>query len=220
MNLVLLGPPGAGKGTFANLIKEKFGLCHISTGDMLREEMKSGSDLGKDVKRYVESGALVPDGVIIKIIENKLADKAAVSKGYLLDGFPRTTQQAQTLDEILANICQPIDYVLNMETELDVIIQRLNGRRICKDCGAIYHIVNMPSRKENVCDRCTGALYQRADDNEATIRTRMEVYIKSTKPIIEYYERQQKLYTFNANRPTADLLKQLIDLLHESEAQH
>ena len=217
MNLVLLGPPGAGKGTFAGMIKEAFGLVHISTGDMLREAMKSGSDLGKSVKSYVESGGLVPDELIIKIIEERLKQNDVTAHGYLLDGFPRTTAQAESLDRILEHIQQPVDLVVYMEAGLPVVLQRLTGRRLCRSCNAIYHTVNMPPREENICDHCGGELYQRPDDNEGTITNRMKVYEESTQPIVTYYLSQNKLHTFNAEKKTAELLKELSDILNESK---
>ena len=216
MNVVLLGPPGAGKGTLASFLKERFGILHISTGDMLREEMKAGSELGNEVKKFVESGALVPDAVIIRLIENKLQTSPGV-KGYLLDGFPRTTVQAEELDRILQKNNCPVDYVLYMEASLPVIIQRLTGRRICRNCGAIYHVVNMPSKKENICDQCRGELYQRADDKEETIRNRMDVYLKSTKPIVDYYEKQGKLVRCNAEQKTEQLIHQLSGILNDGQ---
>ena len=217
MNLVLLGPPGAGKGTFAGMIKETFGLVHISTGDMLRDAMKSGSDLGNSVKSYVESGGLVPDELIIKIMEERLGQSDVKAHGYLLDGFPRTTAQAESLDRILAHIQQPIDLVVYMEAGLPVIVQRLTGRRLCRACSAIYHTVNMPPKQDGVCDHCGGELYQRPDDNEETITNRMKVYKESTQPIVNYYRSQKKLRTFNAEKKTIELLNELSDILNESK---
>lgn len=216
MNIVLLGPPGAGKGTLANLLKESYSILHISTGDMLREEMKAGSDLGKEAKKYVESGALVPDALIIRLIENKLKTSPS-EKGYLLDGFPRTTVQAEELDRILKKNNRPVDHVLYMEASLPVILQRLTGRRICRSCGAIFHMTNMPPRKDGQCDQCAGELYQRADDKEETIKNRMEVFLTSTKPIVDYYSAQKKLVRCNAEQKTGDLVKQLTGILHEGK---
>lgn len=214
MKIVLLGPPGAGKGTLANLIKEKFNMVHISTGDIMREEMKNNTVLGQELKSYVESGKLVPDEVVTKIIENRLMrDKNGNS---LLDGFPRTEAQAQALDKILAKTGQQLDYALYMEADLPLIISRLTGRRVCRKCGAVYHVVNRPSKIQDVCDSCGGELYQRADDNEATIRTRMEVYLKSTAPIVNYYQRQGKLQNLAGAREAEELLASLVDLLNES----
>ena len=214
MRIVLLGPPGAGKGTLANLIKKKFKMDHISTGDMMREEMKNQTPLGQEVKKYVDGGKLVPDEVVTKIVESKLTrDK---SDRYLLDGFPRTTIQAQALDQILAKIGQPIDFALIMEATLPVIIKRLTGRRVCRKCGAVYHIINRPPKKQNICDACGGELYQRADDNEETIRTRMDVYLKSTAPIVDYYKKQGKLKQVNADKDSEKVFTTLDDLLNET----
>lgn len=215
MRVVLLGPPGAGKGTLANLIKEKFTMEHISTGDIMREEMKNNTPLGKELKAYVESGKLVPDEVVTKIIENRIT-RDKTKKNYMLDGFPRTTAQAKALDEILARSNQPINYALYMEATLPLIITRLTGRRVCRKCGAVYHVVNRPSKKKDVCDACGGELYQRTDDNEATIRTRMDVYLKSTAPIVDYYQKQGKLHNLNGDQDAENLLASLVDLLNES----
>ncbi len=209
MRIVLLGPPGAGKGTFAGQIKEKFGIAHISTGDILREEMKSGSPLGLEAKKFVESGGLVPDEVVTRLIENRLTKAKDIARGFMLDGFPRTEQQAKDLDRILAKMDQPVEKTLFMEASLPVLIQRLTGRRVCRKCGALYHVKNMPPKKEGVCDACGGELYQRADDNEATIKNRMDVYLKNTMPIVKFYEAQGKLLKVNAERPTQELLQEL-----------
>ena len=199
MRVVLLGPPGAGKGTLAAGVKEKFGVLHLSTGDILRAEMKSGSDLGNEMKGYVEKGELVPDEVVTKIIANKLKN-SDMSHGVLFDGYPRTVQQAQDLDKILEELGASIDAAVCMEVELPVIIKRLTGRRICRQCGAVYHVANIPSKVEGVCDDCGGELYQRPDDNEETISNRMDVYLKSTTPIIDYYEQQGKLEKVDAGQ--------------------
>ena len=218
MRIVLLGPPGAGKGTLANLLKEKDGVFHISTGDMLREEMKSGSELGTQVKSYVESGGLVPDDVIIKIIENKLKTDERIQKGYLLDGFPRTEPQAEALDKILEKVGQAIEYAFYLEASLPVVIQRLTGRRVCRECGAIFHVTNMPPKEENKCDVCGGELYQRADDQEETIRKRMDVYLESTAPTVDYYQKQGKLKKLNADKGTEELLNKCLAILNEGRS--
>jgi len=210
MRLVLMGPPGAGKGTLANLLKSSLKIPHISTGDILREEMKEGSKLGKKVKEYIESGMLVPDEVVTALVENKLTNDASLNNGFMLDGFPRTDHQAQDLDKILDRLAQPLDKALYLESTLPVIIQRLTGRRICRSCGAVCHIVNRPPKVEGVCDNCLGELYQRPDDNEETIKKRMDVYLSNTLPIVTYYKKSHKLLKLNGDRESEDLEVQLL----------
>ncbi len=217
MNTILLGPPGAGKGTLAAMLKDNFGLLHISTGDLLRDEMKGGTELGKTIKKYVESGELVPDQVVIAMIEKKLSEKNSGSKGYMLDGFPRTTVQAEDLDKILTKIGQPIDYALYMEASLPVILQRLTGRRVCRKCGAIVHIKNRPSKVAGVCDVCGGELYQRPADTEETIKNRMHVYAEKTAPIVDYYAKQGKLETLSGDEETEDLLKIVAKIFNDGQ---
>ncbi|MBI3616736.1 MAG: adenylate kinase [Candidatus Omnitrophica bacterium] len=215
MRLVLLGPPGAGKGTLAALLKESLRLVHISTGDMLREEMKKETPIGQEAKKFIEKGELVPDEFVIKLIEKKLTGGKRVEHGYMLDGFPRTRKQAEDLDRILGEIRQPLDYALYMESTLPIIIQRLGGRRVCKNCGALYHIRNKPPKKDKICDLCGGELYQRADDNEVTIRTRMDVYLKSTRLVIDYYQAQGKLKKLDGDKDSEEVQAVLMQIFHE-----
>jgi len=217
MRIILLGAPGAGKGTLATMIKEKLSIPHVSTGDILREEMKSGSALGSTVKSFVESGQLVPDDIITQIVDNKLTNDPQLGKGYMLDGFPRTRPQAEKLDEITRRIGKPLELALYLDVSLPVIIQRLTGRRICRKCGAIYHSTNKPPKKDGICDICSGELYQRADDHEETIRKRMDVYTESTAPIIEYYQAQGILMKLQGDLDTSVLLEQIIKKLHEGQ---
>ena len=187
MNLVLMGLPGAGKGTQAEKIVNKYGIPHISTGDMFRAAMKEETELGLKAKSYMDKGELVPDEVTIGIVRERLS-KQDCESGFLLDGFPRTVPQAEALEEILSDLNKKIDYVINIDVDQDILMERLTGRRICKDCGATYHLVFNPPAKENVCDRCGGELYQRADDNAETVQTRLEVNIKQSQPLLNFYE--------------------------------
>ena len=185
---------------------------------MLRDEMKKGSSLGLEIKGLIEKGALVSDEMITRLVELKVSGELRNSKGYFLDGFPRTTQQAKDLDKILLGIGQSIDVVLCMEARLDMILFRLAGRRVCRKCGAVYHVKNKPSKVANLCDVCSGELYQRSDDNEETIRKRMQVYESSTKPIIDYYAAQGKLKKIDGNKETADLRDDLLKILNEDKS--
>jgi len=217
MRLVLLGPPGAGKGTLASALKERFSVPHISTGDILREEMKNNTPLGQEAKRHVESGGLVPDEVVTKLIEYKLSQNNAVDKGYMLDGFPRTETQAEDLDKILSGLNREIDNAVYLEASLPVVIKRLTGRRVCRHCGAIFHIENDPPKKDGVCDECGGEVYQRPNDNEETIKTRMNVYLENTKPVIDYYEVQGKLKKVDADKNSQEVLGVLLKIFDEGQ---
>lgn len=187
LRTILLGPPGAGKGTQAVKIVEKYGIPHISTGDIFRENIKNGTELGKKAQEYMNKGELVPDDLVIEIATTRLlADDC--KNGFLLDGFPRTVYQAQKLDKFLAAHDSKIDKVLDIAVEKEELITRLTGRRVCKACGASFHVVNIPPKKEGVCDYCGGELIQRADDNLETVTNRIDVYEAQTMPLIEYYE--------------------------------
>ncbi len=188
MNLILLGPPGAGKGTQAVKIVEKYNIPHISTGDIFRENIKKGTELGKKAQEYMNKGELVPDDLVVEIACARLLEDDC-KEGFLLDGFPRTVYQAEKLDEFLANHGRKVEHVLDIAVEKEELITRLIGRRVCRSCGASYHIVNMPPKKEGICDICGGELYQRADDTEETVANRIEVYEAQTMPLIDYYEK-------------------------------
>jgi adenylate kinase len=188
LRTILLGPPGAGKGTQAAKIVAKYHIPHISTGDIFRENIKNGTELGKRAKEYMDKGELVPDDLVIEIATTRLLDDDCAN-GFLLDGFPRTVYQAEKLDEFLANHGSKIDKVLDIAVEKEELMVRLTGRRICKSCGASYHVVNIPPIKDGVCDACGGELVQRADDNAETVANRIEVYEAQTMPLIEYYEK-------------------------------
>ena len=188
LRTILLGPPGAGKGTQAAKIVEKYHIPHISTGDIFRENIKNGTELGKKAQEYMNRGELVPDDLVIEIATTRLlADDCA--EGFLLDGFPRTVYQAEKLDEFLAAHGSKIDKVLDIAVEKEELMVRLTGRRVCKACGASYHVVNIPPKTEGICDVCGGPLVQRADDNAETVANRLEVYEAQTMPLIEYYEK-------------------------------
>jgi len=192
MNLILLGPPGAGKGTQAKMIVERYPVPQISTGDILRSAVKNGTPLGKQARAYMEKGELVPDEVVIGIIDERLRAPDCKA-GFILDGFPRTTPQAEALQTILDKIGKSVDHVINIEVDPEELVRRLTGRRTCKDCGAMFHIAFHPPAKEGACDRCRGALYQREDDREETIRTRLKEYEKQTSPLIRYYDLKKLL---------------------------
>lgn len=187
MNLVLMGLPGAGKGTQAERIVEKYDIPHISTGDMFRAAIKDGTELGLQAKSFMDKGELVPDEVTIGIVRERLS-KEDCKKGFLLDGFPRTVAQAEALENILGDLDRRIHYVINIEVDKDILMERLTGRRICKNCGATYHLVFNPPAEEGKCDRCGGELYQRADDNEETVQNRLDVNLKQTQPLLDFYK--------------------------------
>jgi adenylate kinase len=220
MKIVLLGPPGAGKGSLAALIKDHYKILHISTGDILREEMKKDSPLAREIKGYIEKGALVPDEVITKIVDQKLTHGLKPNEGFMLDGYPRNASQASDLDKILKKTNSSLDFVLNMEASLPLILKRISGRRICKQCGAVYHATNKPPKVAGVCDACQGTLYQRTDDNEETVQNRMKVYTESTAPILDYYRKQNKLRTIDGDEETDILFKQFVESLNEDKKFH
>lgn len=187
MRLILLGPPGAGKGTQAETLVKKLEVPHISTGDMFRKAIKEGTPLGKKAKEYMDAGQLVPDEVTIGIVKERVA-QSDCAKGFLLDGFPRTVTQAEALSAILQEMETALDAVISIEVPKEKLVSRLTGRRVCKACGATYHLVYNPPSKASVCDACGGELYQRSDDTEETVVNRLNVYEDQTAPLIEYYE--------------------------------
>jgi len=199
MNLVLMGLPGAGKGTQAEKIVENYNIPHISTGDMFRAAIKDGTELGLEAKSYMDKGELVPDSVTIGIVRERLS-KDDCKKGFLLDGFPRTVAQAEALENMLSDLKRPIDFVINVDVNKDILMERLTGRRICKECGATYHLVFNPPAKEDTCDRCGGELYQRADDNAETVQNRLDVNLAQTKPLLTFYEGKGTLRTVNGQQ--------------------
>ncbi|MGQ9670914.1 MAG: adenylate kinase [Desulfosoma sp.] len=196
MNIILLGPPGAGKGTQAKRMIERYGIPQISTGDMLRAALKAGTPLGLEAKKYMDQGALVPDVVVVGLVKERIQQQDC-KKGYMLDGFPRNVSQAETLDGMLKELGQKIDHVVCIDVPDQELVQRLTGRRTCRECGAGFHVIFDPPKKEGVCDKCGGQLYQRDDDNEATVTSRLKVYADQTRPLIDYYEKQGKLRKIN-----------------------
>lgn len=198
MNIVLLGAPGAGKGTQADKLIEEFGIAHISTGDILRAAVKAGTPLGLEAKKYMDAGDLVPDSVVIGLVKDRLQEPDA-QKGFILDGFPRTTVQAVALDGALSEMGREIDAAIAIDVDFEVIVKRLTSRRMCRSCG---HIGNVADAS---CPKCGGEMYQRDDDNEATVRNRLDVYEKSTAPLIDYYKGKNLLKTIDGDRAPEDV---------------
>lgn len=198
MGIILLGAPGSGKGTQAKKMTTSFAIPQISTGDMLREAVKNGTEMGRKAKVYMDQGGLVPDEVVIGIVRDRLREKDC-GKGFILDGFPRTIPQAEALDRVIKELGKEITSVLSLEVDEKEIMERLSGRRTCSGCGAMYHVRFNPTKTEGRCDRCAGTLLQRDDDKEETIRTRLVTYRKSTEPLIEYYRKTGKVHAVKAS---------------------
>lgn len=207
-----MGLPGAGKGTQAEKIVQKYGIPHISTGDMFRAAIKGETELGLQAKSFMDKGELVPDEVTIGIVRERLAKDDCV-KGFLLDGFPRTAAQAEALENILAQMSKKIDFVINIDVDKSILMDRLTGRRICKDCGATYHLVFNPPANDGTCDRCNGELYQRDDDNEETVKNRLDVNIKQTKPLLDFYETKGYLRNIDGQQEIGVVFSELDGLL-------
>lgn len=216
MQLILMGPPGAGKGTQAALLVKQFSIPHISTGDMFRAAVAEGTELGKKAKACMDSGKLVPDDVTIGIVRERLA-KDDCKKGFILDGFPRTVEQADALTKILNELGLQLTRVLNIHVPAEDLIERAVGRRICKKCGATYHVKFNPTKVENVCDNCGGELYQRKDDNEETMKNRLSVYEASTKPLIDYYSKAGLYTEIDGRQPIDKVTDDLIGVLSSAK---
>ena len=208
MNIVLLGAPGAGKGTQGEVISDYFSIPTISTGNIIREALKSGTELGLKAKSYISSGELVPDEVVIAIIKERLCEDDC-KNGFILDGFPRTIEQAEALDEMGIII----DKVVDFDVSDDVIVSRMSGRRVCSECGASYHIANKKPKEAGVCDRCKGTLVQREDDHAETVKKRLAVYHKKTKPLEDYYRKQGKLAVIDGSKTVEETKKLTIEAL-------
>jgi adenylate kinase len=212
MRIVLLGAPGAGKGTHCKRIVERYGVLHLSSGDILRRERANGTDLGKKAQSYMDSGALVPDDLIVKMMSQ--AVKAAGSAGYVLDGFPRTVNQAETLDRSLVADGTGIDVVINLVVSDNVVVERITGRRSCPKCGAVYHVKNMPPKKPGVCDNDGTKLVQRPDDTADVVKNRLATYYQQTKPVVDYYRARRTVNDVDADGDAdrvADLLFEMLD---------
>ncbi|MEU0158681.1 adenylate kinase [Streptomyces sp. NPDC006261] len=217
MRIVLVGPPGAGKGTQAAYLAENLSIPHISTGDLFRANMSQGTDLGKQARAYIDAGQLVPDEVTIGMAKDRMAQPDAVN-GFLLDGFPRNVGQAEALDVMLKDEGVKLDAVLDLEVPEDEVVKRIAGRRVCrKDSAHVFHVTYSPPKSEGVCDVCGGALYQRHDDSEETVRTRLEVYHTQTEPIIDYYRAQGLVVTISALGKVTDVTARAMEALKQSD---
>jgi len=214
MRIILLGPPGAGKGTQAIQLAKELNLPHISTGDLLRQNVAGNTPLGKQAKGYMEKGALVPDELVSQMLSQRLG-QADTKKGFILDGYPRNINQAIALDKVLKKKGMDIDFVFYLETSEAVVIQRLSGRLVCKSCGANFHITNMPPKVKDTCDHCNGSLYQRSDDKEETIRKRLEVYKKEVAVLIKHYQEKQKLEALSSDGEAKIVLNKILSLVKE-----
>lgn len=212
MRLVLLGAPGAGKGTQAKILIEKYGMPQISTGDLLRAAVAAGTALGKEAKSYMDKGELVPDSVVLGMVEERLKQDEC-KKGYILDGFPRNTAQAEALDKMLASLKMSLTAALSVDVPFDDLMKRLTGRRTCKACGQMYNIYFKAPAKEGVCDKCNGELFQRGDDKEATIKKRLEVYSAQTEPLIGYYKNKGILKSVSGTGSIDEIFKKVTEAL-------
>jgi adenylate kinase len=211
-NIIFLGAPGAGKGTFASLLTEKTSLSHISTGDIFRREIKNETEIGKKAKKYVESGGLVPDEIVAEMVTKRLSEPDCAN-GFILDGFPRTLNQAQLLKNALKNIRMKIDGVIYFETSAGLLIKRLTARIMCKQCNENFNKLFSPPRVEGKCDKCGGELYQRKDDSPETAKSRLELFYKETSPLIDFYKKEELLLYLNSEREKDVVMKDLLKLL-------
>ena len=214
MKIIMLGAPGAGKGTQAKMIADKYQIPHISTGDIFRSNIKEGTELGKEAKTYMDKGLLVPDELTVKILLDRVA-KDDCKNGYVLDGFPRTIPQAEVLDEALAKLNDKIDYAIDVDVPDENIIRRMSGRRACLACGATYHIEHIPPKTEGICDRCGKELVQRDDDKEETVKNRLNVYHEQTQPLIDFYTKKGIIKTVDGTVDMKDVFAAIVKILGE-----
>lgn len=219
MRLIIMGAPGAGKGTQAAFISEKYAIPQISTGDMFRAAVKEGTELGKKAKACMDAGKLVPDEITIGIVRERLS-KADCANGFILDGFPRTVEQADALGKILSDMGKQLTCVLNIHVPSEDLIERAIGRRICKSCGATYHVKFNAPAKENICDKCGGELYQRADDTAETMSNRLSVYESSTRPLIDYYKEKKIYVEVDGRQPIAEVTAAINRALNSEDLRH
>ena len=220
-NIVFLAVQGAGKGTFAKKLVEKYGYAHISTGDILRERSAVGDELGNKIKDMIDNGIFVPDDIIFEAVEYKITQPEC-EKGYILDGFPRNLEQAKGYDKILEKVGKDLGVVINLTIPNELLKQRIIGRRMCKDCGAIYNIYNadFAPKVEGICDKCGGELYQRADDNEESMNTRVKTYFEVTEPIIDYYKEKGVLKTVDSSKEVEDVFKEIENILGSEDVNN
>ena len=212
MKIIMLGAPGAGKGTQAKLIAEKYGVPHISTGDIFRANIKNGTELGKEAKEYMDKGLLVPDELTVRLLLDRVAQDDC-KNGYVLDGFPRTIPQAEVLDKELTKLGDSVDFAVDVDVPDENIIRRMSGRRACLNCGATYHIVNIPPKKEGICDVCGSELVLRDDDQPETVKNRLKVYHEQTQPLIEYYTGKGVLRTVDGTLPMEEVYDAIVKIL-------
>ena len=212
MKIIMLGAPGAGKGTQAQMIADKYGIPHVSTGDIFRENVKNGTELGMEAKKYMDQGALVPDELTVRILLDRVAQDDC-KKGYVLDGFPRTIPQAEVLDKALTELGDKIDYAVNVDVPDENIINRMSGRRACVNCGATYHVVHIPPKKEGICDTCSSELILRDDDKPETVKNRLDVYHKQTQPLIDFYEAKGVLRSVDGTVDMKDVFASIVNIL-------
>ena len=212
MKIIMLGAPGAGKGTQAKMIAKKYSIPHISTGDIFRANIKEGTELGKKAKTYMDKGELVPDELVVDLVVDRVA-KDDAANGYVLDGFPRTIPQAEALDAALSKINEKVDFAIDVDVPDENIVKRMSGRRACVACGGTYHIEHVPPKKEGICDKCGGELILRDDDKPETVKNRLSVYHEQTQPLIEYYTNKGILKTVDGTVDMMDVFKAITDIL-------
>lgn len=212
MRIILLGAPGVGKGTYADILSKKYNICHISTGDILREAVKNSTELGVKAKQYMDSGGLVPDELMINMVKDRLI-KEDCKNGFILDGFPRTVNQANSLKKVLDGTENKVDFVINVEASVSTIVRRLTTRRICKNCGANFNILTMKPKIEGICDNCGSKLIQRDDDKEDVIKRRLIIYKNDTEPLIDYYNRLGILKVVNSDGDVEEVINNVESLI-------